>query len=281
MADLFDQRSKQFSNPINNKDPFSVRAAQVNSNEIKAPSTALPSSEDHGFLSGLSKGYSSGVTGLLAGNKPEGISSEAPWTESLGGMVGKFASDFPAMLAGAPLGAAAGASLGSAVPGIGTAVGGLIGGGAGAMALPTAIDESYKEYYDYAEKGGDLSFGDFIKSIGSVAKETGKQGLLGGAVGIVGKALPYLSKIPQFERLLQTNLGRKGVSTGLEYGALTLGQAALEGRSPTAQEAVNNAIMIGGIKAATGTASAIKSGLKGKFSRRSHLVFRHRYSYLY
>ena len=56
----------------------------------------------------------------------------------------------------------------------------------------------------------------------------------------------------------------------MEYGALTLGQAAVEGRSPTTQEAVNNALLLAGLKS-TGAAGEL---IKGKFPNISSKIIK-------
>lgn len=249
-TNVFAERIKEIDK-AGGENVFSKRAKELNgtNEELSVP--------ERGIWPAFKQGTQRGVSGLIAGYKPEALPEDASWLEGLGSMAGKFVSDYPAMIPGAAAGGLAGASIGSIIPGVGTAIGGLAGSGAGAFALPTAIDQAYEEYYKYADKGGEGTFGDFLNSVGKVAKETGKQAAIGGATGVVSKALPFLQKIPGFDRLLKTNLGRKAVGTGLEYGTLTLGQAAIEGRSPTMQEAVNNALLLGGLKAVGGTGKVV------------------------
>lgn len=262
MADIFEERAKLLTQPIQTSPPadlFEKRAKEL-----------IPSKQERGFIPSFKAGTQGGVSGLITGHKAEPLPEDASWLEQLGSMAGKFVSDYPAMMAGAEAGALGGGALGSIVPGIGTGVGGLVGAGAGAMALPAAIDKSFEEYHDYAAKGGEGSFGDFLERAGRVAKETGQQAAIGGVTGIVSKALPFLKKIPGFDKLLGTNVGRKLATTGMEYGALTLGQAAVEGRSPTTQEAVNNALLLAGLKS-TGAAGEL---IKGKFPNISSKIIK-------
>lgn len=194
------------------------------------------------------RGGRSGVSGLLMGYKPEKAPNDENWLEHLAALAGEVMSDVPGFWAGGKLGSLVGGGLGSVIPGVGTAAGAIGGGAAGAMAFPSMIKQSFQEYRDFVDKGGNLSFGDFLERAGRVSKETGKAGAVGLATAGMGKLLPFLKKIPKFDKILQTKPARVLTESALELTGLTGAQAAMEGALPTAQQVADNAAVLLGMK---------------------------------
>lgn len=235
-------------------DIFTTRASgkkSIDSFDIrsKVGKEQTPKSEqivetNRGIYPSFKRGLSSGVSGLAAGYEPEEAPKDEGFFEHLASLTGELASDIPAMSVGGALGAVAGGSLGP--------IGAVAGSSAGAFAAPTLIKQSFAEYRDYAKNGGNDSFKDFIERAGHVGLETAKAGTIGLATGKVAKFLPLLQKIPGLQGLLNTRLGAGAAKAGLELGALTGTQAALERKMPKAQEVLDNAALLLATKASGG-----------------------------
>ena len=212
------------------------------------------------FKSGLGKSAGGILLKPLYDIGSNAQKKERKGLEYVAEVLGEIIGDIPAFAAGAAIGGAAGgsfgAALGSVVPGIGTALGGaggtVVGAGAGAMALPRFIKESYKEYQDFVDKGGKLSFGEFVKAAGRVAKETGKSGAIGGLFGVfssqLAKTLPFISKIPKMDKILATKPGKFAVSGALDVAALTGAETAVNRELPTPEQVFENAAMLFAMK---------------------------------
>jgi len=184
------------------------------------------------------------------------------WERALSGMT-HVGAELPLMIGGAIAGAPAGAALGTAVaPGVGTAVGSLLGAGAGMGAIPAAIRQTLIEAY----KSGDvMTAADFWNSVREVAKTTATEaGINAAAMGagavagrVVGKAIaPSIGQsisVPTAIRSIEA------ADIATQIAAMPTIPAILQGRLPDAQEFVDAAILIGGLKAAHVTASNITS----------------------
>jgi len=194
-----------------------------------------------GLLPAFHRGYKRGVTGLVTGAKYPKTKDEG-FFETLAALGGEAVSDLPAMGVGAEVGGALG-SLGGPI-GSGTAA------TVGSFVLPTVIKQSFAEYREHAKQGTDLTFGEFLERAGRTAKETGKSALLGGFVGKAARFLPQLKAVPGMSKILNTRLGEAVGKGALEAGALTGGQAAIEGEIPSLEQVGQNIAMVGGMHAA-------------------------------
>src|SRR5215510_572438 len=121
---------------------------------------------------------------------------------------------------GATLGAGTGSVAGPAGTGIGAGIGGVLGGGFGSLALPTFLKQAMKEYRDYANKGNDITFGEFLERADRIGSETLNSGLMGVILGQLNKAAPLLKDLPGIGKLFTTKIAQKGAEIGLETAAL-------------------------------------------------------------
>lgn len=222
-----------------------------------------PIAREGSIYEAFKRGGRAGVSGLLAGYEPEAPPEDEGWGEFLASLTGGLVSDVPAFWAGGQAGALAGGALGSAIPGAGTAIGAGLGGTVGAFALPSFIKSSFGEYRDFAQKGGDLTFGEFLERSGKVAKETGKAGILGAAMAGAGRFLPIMKRIPALNKILSTKLGAGVAGGAVEAGTLIGGRAAIERELPTLKGVVGDVFTVAAMR---GTGKAREAF--GKYARR-------------
>jgi len=192
--------------------------------------------EADGFMEALGAGLQMSVTGLVTHGKPTTILPEhAPMYMRIANQVGMVVGDIPAMAAGSIAGG------GTLSP---------VTAGAAAFALPTAIRETLMDGY---EKGDFQDFNDFWERASGVFLNTAKSyvtgGLTMGAAGVAGKALAPVA-IPTAAKAL-------GI-TSAEIATMTTVGAALEGHAPRAQDFVDAAIVVGGLKAAGTVAGKVR-----------------------
>lgn len=213
--------------------------------------------------------------GVLAGleNSVPALSLRRPTNEladdaSVGGRLGfnaaQMLGDLPVMIAGALMGGGAGASAGGAagagaasvVPVAGTAAGGVagalaggvVGAGAGAFGLPAGLRATLMDSYDNGEF---KDFGDFWDRASHVVWETVKGQITGGATALAGAGATALTKAA-------APLVQSVVPTAAELATMTTVGAALEGHVPSAEDFLNGAILLGGMKAAGATAGKLR-----------------------
>jgi len=213
------------------------------------------------FLEALEAGWDMSVTGLLVqGEMPDTVLSEdAGIGFRLASQLGTLSGDAIPMVAGAFGGGVAGATGGAAVAGPpGAAVGATVGAGAGAFALPEAIRSILMEHY---AKGEIEDFSDFWERASTVFLNTTKQAVVGAATagvgGIVGKTLGK----PVFKALTPAAQVTSEVATMATVGR------AVEGEVPKAQDFLDAAILVGGLKGAVHIGGKLrkiysKTGLK-------------------
>lgn len=191
-------------------------------NTVKSISDALA----HGF-------QDTGFTRLLREGKGpnQEMPEDAPWYHRFFRGLGGLAGDFVPSVAGA-------------LPGVATAnpIGAMAGGFAVSMALREAVVEAYANGHAFDLNG--------VLEVGKAAFKGGAKGaVIGAATGGAGKLLAPA---------LGTGVGGTVALTAAEVTTLTTVSSALEGQVPTWQDFMDNAILLGGTKAAIGTAKALR-----------------------
>jgi len=181
-------------------------------------------------------GLQSSATGLaVRGKMPEGeLSPDAPW-------YARAAAGAAGVVADLPL------SVAAAVP---AAAGGPIAAGAAAFAAPMALREALIEAYGNNHASS-------FEGVWEITKAALKGGVKGGIIGgatmgagrFVGGVLPATVGAT----------ARGGAALGAELTTLTTTAAALEGRMPTSQEFLDNAILLGGLKGAVKMAGGLRN----------------------
>jgi len=246
MADVFEERAKILKAQSKPKDPFEERAKVL---KTQAKMQTIPGKDlGESFLQGL-RGSSAGQ---VFGYKPTMTSTEAPLSQSLAQSAGTMAGDVPAMTAGGALG---------------SLVGGPIGAAAGAFMAP----EFVKQVQEYRRKPKRKSWVDSISDIAHIPWETGKHGVIGAATGIAGKLAPLIKfASPVVNRIAKTAVGEALVKGAAEFGGMTAGQSAVEGKLPSLRGLAENAILLGGMKgaglAAKGVTAITPEPIKAKIS---------------
>lgn len=162
-------------------------------------------------------GWQQSITGLIqSGKLPEfQLPEDAPMSSRVTAMMAQAAGDLPAMVGGAITGAGGGPI---------TAVG-------GAFAMPAGFRQILIDQY----KNGDIdNFDEFWQRATDTTIETLKGEATGLATGAAGAYAPQLAKLPA------------------EIAAMVSVPAALEGKMPKPMDFVDAAVVLGGVKAATG-----------------------------
>lgn len=202
------------------------------------------------FTDALEAGWQLGNIGMVSrGRAPsKAISPEAPMASRIAGQVAQMAGDLPAMMAGFGAGAAGAAFTGP---------GAVVGGTAGAMALPTALRGLLMDSYAKQQFG---TWGDFWERVAPIFIDTAKQWVTGAATG--GAGLGAKAAAPAIEGALPASMSpavTAATKTAAEIGTMTTVGAAMEGHVPTAQEFVDAAIVLGGLKFAEVGASRLRT----------------------
>lgn len=202
----------------------------------------------------LRRGLGGSTTGILTG---QGLSLEEQelaeaykernpnWIRDGVETLVNMTASLPTFWAGGKAGGLAGGAIGSAAGGpVGGLVGAGIGSASGGFALDTAIREIYQHYLGAVKRGETgLSFEDWVE----VAKETGKSGALGAALGIASPYLSALTRSPSVKKLLSTPLTKRAADIALEAGAFTVGGAAVGHGDLSFESFRDNLIAVGGM----------------------------------
>lgn len=182
----------------------------------------------------IKAGLQSSSMGLIVrGKMPDVVLPEdAPWYHRAMSGVGNVVGDFLPGVAGAVMGTPAG----------------LVGQAAGGFGVPMAIRDALIHAYENGYGGT----WDEVRDIGLAALKGGAKGAIVGAATfgagkLVGGAMTGAAKL---------NIA---VAQGTaEVATMTTAMSALEGKVPTAQDFMDNAILLGGLKGAVGAAKALK-----------------------
>lgn len=178
-------------------------------------------------------GVQSSATGLAARGKlpSQVLDAEAPWYHRLSSGAAGMLADFPL-------------SVAAAIP---AAPAGPIGMGAAGFAAPMALREALMEAYtlDHAVSWSD-------------AWSIAKAGVIGGTKGaVIGAATMGAGRV--VGPLVPGGALVKGAAaTSAELVTMTTTAAALEGHLPSAQDFMDNAILLGGLKGAIAIAPKLR-----------------------
>jgi hypothetical protein len=185
------------------------------------------------FMEALDAGFQGSVTGLLTrGKTPDkALAEDAPMASRIAGSIGALAGDIPAMVGGALVGGG----------------GGPITATAGAFALPAGMRKVITDAY---EKGEATNWTEFWERASGAIIETAKGYITGAATGAVGKAAGMLPIASPTAKAAATVSGE--VATMVTVGK------ALEGEVPSADDFIDAAIMVGGVKGAVKTAKKMR-----------------------
>lgn len=186
---------------------------------------------------------------------------EPSFTEDLTQMAGTFIGDLPAIIGGGALGGAVGGVAGSSTGSpFAAGAGATLGTGFGAMGMPAFIKQSVKEYQNFQDQGGDLTFGDWLDTLANPVNHAIREGSLGTIAGMAKQAVPYLRKIPGVDKFLNTKyVGKTAESAavlGAEAGSVVTSQAASERRLPKPEDYAKASIIM-----ATGRAGELPETL--------------------
>jgi hypothetical protein len=186
------------------------------------------------FMEALDAGFQGSVTGLLTrGKTPDkALAEDAPMASRIAGSIGALAGDIPAMIGGA-------ISVEGAGPSPATA---------GAFALPAGMRKVITDAY---EKGEATNWTEFWERASGAIIETAKGYIIGAATGVAGKVAGMLPIASPTAKVAATLSDPKSTTM------VTVGKA-LEGEVPTADDFIDAAIVVGGVKGAVKTAKKMR-----------------------
>lgn len=233
-------------------------------------------------IDAIKLGWEQSVTGMLArGEMPTELTEEQTKTlnffeRTIMGM-SSVVSDIPVYWVGGKLGAAGGtaggAAIGSVVPGIGTATGSVIGaavgGAAGAFGFHSAARQMLVDMYT---RGEVASWDELMIRVGNATKEFAKGSAVGVAtagaakVGQLAKAALASSTMARAQTAAGNivNITAKTMPYGAEVLGLTSASSLVEGHVPTAQDFVDNAILIAALKGMNQVSDFSRNKIKNK-----------------
>lgn len=231
--------------------------------EQTRPAPGQPSPQEaSGFIDAFTAGLQMSTAGLaIRGKMPDTVLPQnASTAMNIVKNAGTVFGDLPAMVAGGVFGGAAGAAVASpalVVPGAGEvadAGAATYGAGMGAFAVPAAI----RQYYiDQIQKGSVQNWDDFWTRTAAVGWQAAKAATVGAAtVASGGLAAGALAKTAA------PAIVQSGGTLASELGAMTTVGSAMEGHVPTANDFIQNAVLIGGFHSIAHV-SELPSAVKG------------------
>jgi hypothetical protein len=202
-----------------------ARAAVIMS--LSESTGIAPHKFDPSYKDAMTQGFDSSIIGFLKNQKiPEiqnkEVLEQIPFAKKIAMQASTLAGDMPFMVTGALIGAPGGPE---------TAMG-------GAFALPMGLR---KVLIDRYSKGEIKDSSDFMDRLWGATWETLKGEVIGVTTGMAGKAVAPAMQIP------------------VEAAAMTVVANALEGKIPEAQEFIDTALIIGGLRISTGIAGKLRN----------------------
>lgn len=218
------------------------------------------------MIDAIKLGWQQSVTGMLSrGELPTELTEEQAETlnffERTVMGIANVVSDIPVYALGAKAGAASaagiGAAVGSVAPGLGTAIGGVagaaVGGSIGAFGFHAAARQMLIDMYS---RGEVASWDELLHRVGNASKEFAKGAVIGTAtagaakLGTIGKTALMGSTMARAQTAAGNivNITAKTMPVGSEILGLTTASSLVEGHVPTAQDFVDNAVLIASLK---------------------------------
>lgn len=218
------------------------------------------------MVDAIKLGWQQSVTGMLTrGELPTELTEEQAKTlnffERTVMGITNVVSDIPVYALGAKAGAVsaagAGAAVGSLAPGLGTAIGGAtgaaVGGSIGAFGFHAAARQMLIDMYS---RGEVASWDELLHRVGNASKEFAKGAVIGTAtmgaskLGAIGKSALMGSTMARAQTAAGNivNITAKTMPVGSEILGLTTASSLIDGHVPTAQDFVDNAVLIASLK---------------------------------
>ena len=218
------------------------------------------------MVDAIKLGWQQSVTGMVTrGELPTELTEEQAETlnffERTAMGIANVVSDIPVYALGAKAGAASaagiGAAVGSVAPGLGTAIGGAtgaaVGGSVGAFGFHAAARQMLIDMYS---RGEVASWDELLHRVGNASKEFAKGAVIGTAtmgaakIGAIGKSALMGSTMARAQTAAGNivNITAKTMPVGSEILGLTTASSLIDGHVPTAQDFVDNAVLIASLK---------------------------------
>ena len=223
---------------------------------------------DISFPQALREGYQESATGILSGQGiqdyqtlKERSESELPFLKRQAKNISKVLGDLPAFTVG-------GLAASLPVGGPETPWGAVLAG-SGAFATQTLLESAYNEALRLSDQYPELKGKTLDQIVALVTnpeslKSIGISTLEAGAIGAlvaVNPLMKALEKTP-LKRFLQVPIARKGAQLATEVTTLTSVPSLIRGKIPSAEDFLDNAVLIGGLKVAGSTAQKLANWAK-------------------
>jgi len=185
------------------------------------------------FKDAFMAGLTGSVSGLLVeGKKPDTVLAEdAPMISRFAANIGALAGDAPFYGVGALVGGS----------------GGPVTAMAGAMGLTEGIRAVIMDKY---EKGEASTFSEIMERSADALIKTGKGYVVGAVTGLAGKAAGFLP--------IASPTAKAAATVASEVTAMVTASKALEGEVPTANDFIDAAVVVGGVKGAVKAAGKVR-----------------------
>lgn len=222
---------EQYAEPAG---PWEAYGTQVSDADraMRAAAEKFPITETEPTLSdAIVAGAKRSVFGTVATRGEQEKQQAFNWYQRAASNVTSLAADAPFMVIGGALGAVPGSAAGP--------VGTVMGAGAGAFALPEALRQVMIEGYG---KGWFKDWGDFWSRFTAATLQTGKSAVLGAAIGPAGAAGKALVPVAA------PAIAKTGAELASQVTTMATLGSAMEGRVPSAQDFLDNAILLSAAK---------------------------------
>lgn len=212
-----------------------------------------------GFIDAMKIGFQESADGMiLRGKMPDELTQQEMdslnvFEKAVMGIT-SLVADSPIYLVGGLAGGAAGTSIGTAVGGpVGGGAGATIGSAVGAFSFHAMFRQMLVDMYTRGEVTSWDEFALRMENIGIEGAKGAGMGAIMSGFGFLGKALTKTTLAARAPAMV-----RNYTPLGMEVLGLTAGQAAIEGRVPSADDFIVNTLLVAGIKSIAASPKAAK-----------------------
>lgn len=223
--------------------------------------SAINSSKDTnlGFIDAIKIGFQDSVDGMiLRGKLPDELTQQE--IDSLNIFeratigISSLISDAPIYAIGGIVGATTGAGVGATAGPAGAGIGATFGSAIGAFSFQAMARQMLVDMYSRGEISSWDELALRLENIGIEGAKGAGMGAIMGGFGLAGKAIQKTALLNKAPAVI-----RNYTPLGMEVLGLTSGQAAIEGKVPSAEDFIVNTLMVTGLKTISSSPKTIKN----------------------